>query len=75
MPEEVITPAEDRLIKLLHKIAPKDKDFRVLVGLTCFDEGLTEELVDHIEKNHVTKPEEVERWLFGDPDPAAEEDK
>ena len=42
--------------------------------MTCFDEELTEELVDHIEKNHVTDPEEVELWLFGDPDPAAEEE-
>ena len=67
MSSEEITPAEKKLIKLLRGLEGADSDFRVLCGLTCRAEGLTEDLVDYIESNKITKSEDVDRWLFGEP--------
>ena len=64
MPKEIITEAEKKLSQHMYRIAPNDADFRVLVGLTCRYEGLTEELVDYIEKNSVTASDDIHRWLF-----------
>ncbi len=67
MDNGTISPSEMRLIDLLRDLEDGDADFRVLCGMTCRDEGLTEELVEYMESNRITKRGEVYRWLFGEP--------
>ena len=63
-----MTDTEKKLVKLLRGMEGIDNDFGLLVCLTCRDENLTEELVEYIEKNNITHVDEVDAWLFGEPE-------
>ena len=58
------TEADERLLKHLKRIFPDDKDTAMMYGLVSGHFGLTEDLVDFIEKNSVTDEDDLHRWLF-----------
>ena len=61
---------EKKLVKLLKAMDGIDNDFGLLVCMTCRHEGLTDELVEWIEKERISNVNDVETWLFGENDEA-----
>ena len=62
-----MTPTEEKMCDLLCELEGADENFCNMCAIECMENGLTEELVEYIEKNHVTKWIDVYRFLFGEP--------